>query len=96
MDVESLVEAVSAGAGAAVAVGTVMRRYWRGRETRQQAEFRKAVQQIVDESVADVISRQVQFERRQGEHLDRQDRVIDEIRRAVRGTGGQRRIGRQS
>lgn len=77
-------------------MGEAMRRYWRGRETRQQAEFEASVQRIVDKSVAGIITRQTQFEQRQGAHLDRQDRVIEEIRKSVRGTGGQRRIGRQS
>jgi hypothetical protein len=94
VDVESLVSAVSAGAGAAVVVGSAMRRYWRGRETRQQAQFEASVQRIVDKSVAGIISRQTQFEQRQGAHLDRQDKVIDEIRKAVRITGGRRGTGR--
>jgi hypothetical protein len=81
--VEGLVEALSAGIGAAAVVGEASRRFWRRREVQQQAAFRKAVQQIVDESVADVIARQAQFERRQGQHLDRQDRAIAELRKAV-------------
>lgn len=68
-----MVEAVSAGAGSAVVVGGVMRRYWTRRETRQAREFRRAVQAVVDESVADMIRRQAEFEKRQGQHLDRQD-----------------------
>lgn len=94
MDVESLVEAVSAGAGAAVVVGSAMRRYWRGRETRQQAQFEQAVQRIVDKSVSGIITRQRQFEERQGRHLDRQDKAIDEIRHTVKALDGRRRTGR--
>lgn len=83
MNPESLVEAVSAGIGAAAIVGGTMRRYWRGREERQERAFRRAVQEIVDTSVADVINRQIAFEIRQGRHLDRQDRAIADLRRAV-------------
>lgn len=83
MNVESLVEAVSAGIGAAAVVGGASRRYWTRREARQQTAFRKAVQQIVDESIADVLTRQAAFERRQGQHLDKQDRAIASLRRAV-------------
>lgn len=81
--VDGLVEAVSAGIGAAAIVGGASRRFWTRRETRQQAAFRTAVQQVVDESIADVIARQTQFERRQGQHLDRQDRAIAELRKAM-------------
>lgn len=71
-----------------------MRRYWRGRETRQQAAFEASVQRIVDKSVAGILTRQRQFEERQGQHLDRQDKVIDDIRRSVRAQAGGRRTGR--
>lgn len=74
---------VSAAAGASVAVGESMRRYWRRRETRQQEAFKAAVQKIVDASITDVISRQADFEHRQGAHLDRQDRDIKAIRREL-------------
>lgn len=83
MNVDGLVEAVSAGIGAAAVVGGASRRFWTRREARQQAAFRGAVQQIVDESIADVLARQEAFERRQGQHLDRQDRAIADLRRAV-------------
>lgn len=96
MSAESLVEAVSAGIGAAAIMGSAMRRYWRGRETRQQAEFERSVQRIVDKSVSGIITRQRQFEERQGRHLDRQDKVIDEIRHTVRALDGKRRTGRQT
>jgi hypothetical protein len=86
--VEGLVEAVSAGVGAAAVVGGASRRFWTRREVRQQAAFRRAVQQIVDESISDMITRQTQFERRQGQHLDRQDRAIAELRKAVDRKGG--------
>lgn len=65
-----------------------MRRYWRGREKRQQVAFRKAVQEIVDTSIADVINRQIAFEIRQGRHLDRQDRAIAALTRDVKRQRG--------
>lgn len=83
MNPEGLVEAISAAIGASAIVGGTMRRYWRGREHRQQEAFRRAVQQIVDASVADVIRRQTLFEHRQGQHLDRQDRAIADLRRTI-------------
>lgn len=83
MNYASLVEAISAGLGAGVVTGGAMRRYWLGREGRQQVAFKVAVQKIVDESIADVIRRQTEFERRQGQHLDRQDAAIERLRRAV-------------
>jgi hypothetical protein len=83
VNVEGLVEAVSAGVGAAALVAGASRRFWTRREARQQAAFRAAVQQVVDESIADMIARQTQFEHRQGAHLDRQDRAIAELRKAV-------------
>jgi biopolymer transport protein ExbB/TolQ len=82
-NLESLVEAVSAATGTAVVVGGVTRRFWVRRETRQQVAFRRAVQDIVDESVADVLRRQAEAERRQGQHLDRQDKAIERLRRLV-------------
>lgn len=90
MSTESLVEAVSAAIGAAAIVGGTMRRFWSGREARQEAAFRKAVQEIVDESVADVIRRQTEFEKRQGRHLDRQDRAIGELKRHIELLGRNR------
>lgn len=83
MNVESLVEAVSAAAGAAVVVGESSRRYWSRREARQQAAFAQSVRRIVDEALAPVIKRQADSERRQGQHLDRQDRAIAELRKAI-------------
>lgn len=83
MNWESLVEAVSAGIGAAAIVGTTMRSYWTRREARQQAAFRRAVQQIVNESMAEVLGRQIAFERRQGKHLDHQDRTLKQLRLLV-------------
>lgn len=79
MNVLGLVEAVSAGAGSAVVVGGAFRRYWTRREARQQAAFRRAVQDIVDQSVNDVLARQRDFEKRQGRHLDAQDRKLDAL-----------------
>lgn len=55
-------EAVASGTGASIGVAAVARRW-----------FRRAVQDVVDESVADVLRRQREFERRQGAHLDQQD-----------------------
>lgn len=75
----SLTEATAAGVGAALATGESLRRYFYRRELRQQAEFRSAVQHIVDEALAPVIARQVG----QGAHLDRQDAAIAALRRAV-------------
>ena len=83
MAIEGLVEAVSAGVGAAVAVGTVMRRYWTARERRQQQAFTRAVELIVNRKAEQVIARQVAFEIRQGRHLDRQDRAIADLRNAI-------------
>lgn len=81
--VATLVESVSAGVGAALATAETLRRYWSRRETRNQAEFRAAVQRVVDESIADVIRRQTEFERRQGAHLDQQDKAMEQLRRAM-------------
>lgn len=88
--IEGVIEAASAAAGAAVVVGEASRRYWTRRELRQQAGFRAAVQAIVDESIRHLINRQAEFERRQGQHLDRQDRAIEQLRKAIvhrNGTG---------
>lgn len=79
MNVIGLVEAVSAGAGSAVVVGGAFRRYWTRREARQQAAFRRDVQEIVAESVTDLLARQRDFEKRQGRHLDAQDRKLDAL-----------------
>lgn len=89
MNLDSSVEAISAAAGAAVVVGEASRRYWTRREIRQQAAFRAAVQQIVDESIGDVIKRQANFERRQAAHLDRQDAAIERLRHTVINGAGQ-------
>jgi hypothetical protein len=90
VNIDGAVEAASAATGAALGVGAVMRRYWTRREARQQAGFRQAVQDIVDASIADMIGRQVDFERRQGRHLDRQDLAIAALRRDIKQV--QRRI----
>lgn len=90
MNVEALVGTVSAAAASAVVTGEAVRRYWARREARQQTAFRRAVQQIVDESMADVISRQADFERRQGQHLDRQDKTLQELRQLVSRRRGPR------
>lgn len=88
MNLDGFITTISAGVVAALGVGESSRRYWHRREERQQASFRAAVQSIVDTSVAEVIRRQVEFEQRQGRHLDRQDRAIDHLRRMVeRRTG---------
>lgn len=96
MRLASLVEATAAGLGAALATGETFRRYWSRREARQQAAFRSAVREIVADELApvmrrqaDVIQRQKDSELRQGKHLDRQDKAIAELRRAVdRGASG--------
>lgn len=90
VNIETLVEAVSAGVGAAVVTGEAMRRFWTRREARQQVSFRRAVQQIVDESIADMITRQAEFERRQGSHLDKQDKDIAALRRLLEARPGRR------
>lgn len=90
MSVEGLIEAVSAAIGAAAIVGGTMRRYWTTREVRQEVAFRQAVQQIVDTSVTIVLHRQENFEKRQGRHLDRQDRAIADLRARIDQLGRQR------
>lgn len=87
MNVEGLVEAIGAGVTSAAVVGTAMRSYWVRREARQQAAFRRAVQQIVDESMTDVIRRQAEFEKRQGRYLDRQDETLRRVRVLVERLG---------
>ena len=83
MNWENAVEAISAAIGAAAVVGAAMRSYWTRREARQQAAFKRSVQAIVNESVAELLSRQAAFEYRQVQHLNRQDRAIEMIRRAL-------------
>lgn len=65
------------GTGAALA--EFLRRALRAREVR----FKHAVQLIVDSSIHDVIARQAAFEDRVGNHLDRQDRALDVLRRKL-------------
>lgn len=65
-------EAIAAGTGASVTIAALARKW-----------FRKAVQDVVNESVADVIRRQGEFERRQGRHLDRQDERLERIERKL-------------
>lgn len=84
MNIEGLVEAASAGIGAAVAVGAAMRHYWTARELRQQIAFRHSVEQIVDAKTAEILERQREFETRQGQHLNRQDIAIAAMRRDIR------------
>lgn len=88
MNIEGLVEAVSAGIGAAVAVGAAMRHYWTGRELRQQRSFRLSVEQIVDARVNVILERQREFEIRQGQHLNRQDIAIAAMRRDIKHIRG--------
>lgn len=64
--------AASAAVAAAAIIGAALR-HWLHRE----------VTGVVNDSVADVIRRQAEFERRQGRHLDRQDDEIAAIRRMV-------------
>lgn len=84
MNIEGLTEAISAGIGAAVAVGAAMRHYWSSREIRQQIAFRRSVEQIVDAKTAEILERQRDFETRQGQHLNRQDIAIAAMRRDIR------------
>lgn len=77
-------EAASAGLVAAVTAGGVMRRYWRRREDRQQAQFTAAVGRIVAIKAAELVARQQAFEDRQGRHLDRQDIAIAALRGEVK------------
>ena len=91
MNIEGLVEAASAGVVAAIGVGGVMRRYWHRREHRQQDAFTAAVGRIVTFKVAELAARQVEFEQRQGRHLDRQDLAIAALRHDIKAI--QRRIG---
>lgn len=83
MNTEGLVEAVSAGLASSLATGGAVRRYWGRREDRQRAAFRRDVQDIVDESIGDVIRRQAEFERRQRDHLNRQDKAISDLRSLI-------------
>ena len=71
---ESTVEAVASGVGASIGVAALARRW-----------FRHAVKDVVDESHADIVKRQADFERRQGDHLDAQDRRLERIERSLRG-----------
>lgn len=72
-------EAVAAGTGASIGVAALARRW-----------FRHAVQDVVAESVDDLIKRQTAFERRQGEHLDRQDKRLAGIEAAITRNGSGR------
>jgi hypothetical protein len=87
LDAWVIVSAAGSAAGGAAASAAVLRGWWSRRELRQQRAFRHAVQDIVNESVSDVITRQSEFERRQGAHLDRQDQDIAALRAEVRGRG---------
>ena len=89
-DFERLVESASAAAGAAVVVGAAARKYWTGREIRQQAAFRAAVSQIVREQTAELLTRQAELLSKQRRQLDRQDRVLAELTRTVDQIKGQR------
>lgn len=60
-------------------VGESARRFWRRREERQEAAFHRAVQVIVDSAISHVLARQTEFEHRQGQHLDRQDKRLARI-----------------
>jgi hypothetical protein len=69
---EAPVEAVAAGVAAAVTLVTLARH-----------GFRHAVQDIVKTSQAELIKRQIDFETRQGQHLDRQDQRLERIERKL-------------
>lgn len=83
MGIESLVQTASAAVGAAVVTGAAARKYWTGREIRQQAEFRRAVTQLITEQTAELIQTNTDLLRQQAEHLSRQDRAIASLRRTV-------------
>lgn len=83
MNIATLVGTLSGAASAAVVVGAATRGYWTRREARAQAAFTQAVQRIVDASMATVIQRQTEFERRQGRHLDKQDRELIRLRTLI-------------
>lgn len=65
-------EAVAAGTGASISIAMLARRW-----------FRRAVQDVVNDSISDVIKRQTEFEDRQGRHLDRQDVRLSSIERKL-------------
>lgn len=65
-------EAVAAGTGSAIGVAALARRW-----------FRHAVKDVVAESVEDLIERQALAEKRQREHLDRQDARLQRIEAAL-------------
>ena len=79
--------AAGSAAGGAAASVVALRGWWSKREIRQQRAFRRAVQDIVAESVSDLQRQQAEFERRQGAHLDRQDQAIGALRAELRGRG---------
>lgn len=76
---EALTVIITSILGTGLLVAESLRRMLRRRDER----FREAVQAIVDQSIMDVIRRQTDFERRQGQHLDRQDKAIRELRDLV-------------
>ena len=91
LDVWVVVSAAGSAAGGAAASVVALRGWWSRREIRQQRAFRRAVQDIVAESVGQLAERQAEFERRQGAHLDRQDQAIAALRGEIRAPRGQRR-----
>jgi NAD(P)H-hydrate repair Nnr-like enzyme with NAD(P)H-hydrate dehydratase domain len=74
--------------GTGLGVGEWLRRALRRREDRNRQAFKQSVQAIVDASAVDVIERQMQFERRVQQHLERQDRAIARLPGAIRNGEG--------
>ena len=85
MDAWIAVSAAGSAAGGAAASAVALRGWWSRREIRQQRAFRRAVQDIVSEYTDQLATRQTEFERRQGAHLDRQDQAIAALRAELRG-----------
>lgn len=58
------------------ALGTIARKWLR-------RWARRLLQPVIDDSLADLVMRQAEFERRQAQHLDEQDREIREVKRLL-------------
>ena len=59
---------MAAGTGASIGVAALARRW-----------FRHAIQDVIDESMAELKRQQAEFEQRQGQHQDRQDKRLQRI-----------------
>ena len=87
MDGWGIVAAAGSAAGGTAASAVALRGWWSRREIRQQRAFRRAVEDIVGASMAELLQRQRDFEIRQGRHLDQQDQAIEALRAELRGRG---------